>query len=196
MCDFLIWVACLFSWLTLKETWTSPSSTWHRACCSTAVRLWPGLWRRTPATAPTSRWPATVEGLWCWCRTSANSSSCVWFKSRCCACCHSPSCSVFFSWGATWWSNRRAWLTSWWRTGDPPKTWRRWWSDSARARRVGTAEDLERSFGARSASACISPRRPPCCPSEGIYAKTSHFLQQQKKGYSSQRPMFMRKVCA
>lgn len=127
--------------ITRKQTWTSPSSTWPRARCLTGVRLSLGLWRHTPAMAPTTWWPATVEGPWCWCKTSANSSSCVWCKSRCYACCRSPSCSVYFSSGATWWSNRRAWLTFWWRTGDPPKTWRQSWSGSARAWRAGTVEN-------------------------------------------------------
>lgn len=87
--------------VSCKETWTSPSLTWHRALWSTGVGPSPALLQHTPATAPTTWWPGTAAGPWCWCRTSANSWSCVWCKSPCCACCHLLWCSVYFFLGAT-----------------------------------------------------------------------------------------------
>lgn len=119
------------------KQWTSPSSTWPcRARCSTGARRSPELWPRSPATAPAAWWPATA-GAPMWRRRSASFSWCAWCRSRCCACCRSPSCSASSSSGATWWSSRRAWSTSWWRSADPPKTWIRSWSGSARTGRAG-----------------------------------------------------------
>lgn len=128
--------------ITRKESWMFLSSTWPRVRCSTGVRLSLELWLHTPATAPTTWWPATAEGPWS-CKTSVNSSLCVWCKSPCSACCRLLSCSGYFFSDATWWSNRKAWLTFWWRTGDPLKTWKLSWSVSASVPGSSTVENYD-----------------------------------------------------
>lgn len=176
-----------FCKLSARQTWTSPFSTWPRTCCLTGVRPSPGLWRHTPAMAPTTWWLATAAAPWCCCKTSVNSSLCVWCKSRCYACCHSPSCSVYFFSGATWWSNRRAWLTSWWRIGDPPKTWRRSWSGSAEHGVQGTVENWKGdptwlSVVHLQVKICICMyllKTLSLCPSEERYARTLTFPSEK-----------------
>lgn len=147
---------------TCAETWMCLSLTWLRTRSLTAVRPSPTLWPHTRATARTTWWPETAEARWCSCRRSANSSSCAWCRSRFCASCRSPSCSAFSSSVATWWSNQRAWLTSWWKTGDRPKTWRPSWWGSARAMAPDAVERLRGD--PKFVSAQCDRRRSLCVP--------------------------------
>ena len=113
-----------------EQPWTALSSSLPKVRCSTAAKILPVPWR---AAVTPPMWRPATAGLRCCSRTRGNCLSCAWFRSPCSACCRSRWCLGSFSWDATWWSSRRVWSTFWWKTGDLPKTWKRWWSDWARA---------------------------------------------------------------